>query len=298
MKLEESSQNKVDKNELAGFKMSSPVPTEILVRPDDEFVSSPGDGPVEIKPHPVIIGSIDVIRNKEQFEDKSFAFNNFEGDHETLAQAGGLTVKNEHLPINIEPAENCTFTAQPGKKAFAEISSCDEQIKSDPENSKFICNICDQGFKSRTPYIDHVRKHEGKLYSCQTCDKMFSSRSGLSNHKIVHTGKYSKVCDICQKGFYQKRCYIEHMQRHTGNYEWNCDLCQKGFTEKRLYKNHMLMHEGIYFQCKHCDKRYTSAQTLERHMEHHTGNYRFKCHVCLKGFARADYLKRHVKNVH
>ena len=47
--------------------------------------------------------------------------------------------------------------------------------------------------------------------------------------------------------------------------------------------------------CPDCGKQYSNMSNLNRHMQVHSGNYRYTCQVCLKGFMAKHHLDDHMK---
>ncbi len=46
--------------------------------------------------------------------------------------------------------------------------------------------------------------------------------------------------------------------------------------------------------CAECGKQYLNKGSLSRHMQTHTGNYKYTCHVCQKGYSRIEDYKDHI----
>ena len=100
------------------------------------------------------------------------------------------------------------------------------------------------------------------------------------------------VCSKCRKEFVTREGLKKHMQLHTGQFQYFCDICRKGYNGNHAYRVHMDRHQGVKYQCEFCPKTFTSLQMREYHTSVHTGNYRFNCDVCNKGFNEKDrYLK-------
>ena len=58
----------------------------------------------------------------------------------------------------------------------------------------------------------------------------------------------------------------------------------------------MRVHEGLKYHCDYWSKPFVTKQKYQYHLSIHTGQYRFKCNTCGKGFNdRSDY-DRHVKS--
>jgi KRAB domain-containing zinc finger protein len=53
----------------------------------------------------------------------------------------------------------------------------------------------------------------------------------------------------------------------------------------------------VRFPCEECGQLFSNETTRERHKLTHERKL-FKCHECGKRFARKDYMKWHVTNVH
>ncbi len=75
-----------------------------------------------------------------------------------------------------------------------------------------------------------------------------------------------------------------HMQIHTGHYSFYCQQCKKGYNEKKNYEAHVAKHEGVFFPCNRCDRKFSSLERLKNHTSVHTGEWRFWCDACAKGF--------------
>lgn len=50
------------------------------------------------------------------------------------------------------------------------------------------------------------------------------------------------------------------------------------------------------FVCQKCGHSFSTKQNLQNHdTTRHTGNYRYKCHLCPKGFQRENLMNAHMK---
>ena len=70
-------------------------------------------------------------------------------------------------------------------------------------------------------------------------------------------------------------------------------MCKKGFGQKVPYTSHMRSHEGLKYRCEYCGKSFTRQMKLKYPMSEHTGNYRFKCDHCSKGFNSLPQYEKH-----
>eukprot|EP00466_Bigelowiella_natans_P010053 jgi/Bigna1/80085/fgenesh1_pg.67_\ len=77
-------------------------------------------------------------------------------------------------------------------------------------------------------------------------------------------------------------------------------------TDKSSWRRHLDPHatkdislkRSKRFECGYCGKLFNHQSNLNTHTQRHTGNWRFKCTLCEKGYPRKDRLLRHFKNKH
>ena len=69
--------------------------------------------------------------------------------------------------------------------------------------------------------------------------------------------------------------------------------CRRGFVRKIHHTEHMRIHEGLRYHCEYCSKPFVSKQKYRYHLSNHTGQYRFKCDKCEKGFNEKTVFEKH-----
>ena len=112
--------------------------------------------------------------------------------------------------------------------------------------------------------------------------------------RMDNEGRY--VCTRCGKSFLSNTALKLHMQLHTGHYDFYSDTCKKGFLIKRDYNEHMRAHQGLKYHCDYCSKPLLSQKNLRYHLSGHTGQYRFTCNVCGKGYNPKIEYEKHVRS--
>lgn len=151
-------------------------------------------------------------------------------------------------------------------------------------DKKFECDYCEQSFKYKQDFNEHVNLHTADIvYKCDddNCNYITLSASGFSAHKI------SKHSDV----------------------RWKCFYCDMVFTgQSSQLKSHILRnHTKIsgkngrdeLFDCDICDYRSTSMSRINNHVrEVHDGEQNYKCDVCDKTFFAYRVLRGHVKLMH
>ena len=87
-------------------------------------------------------------------------------------------------------------------------------IKKDPENNKFMCEICEVTFSRKKDLKDHkISVHDEKNpFGCNLCDYSCRQRGNLNRHMITaHTGKsFSESLILASTNpQYDKRLFID-----------------------------------------------------------------------------------------
>ena len=122
--------------------------------------------------------------------------------------------------------------------------------------------MCQKGFNEKHVFKKLSKTKNGK-YLCTKCNRLFST-SGIRYHMELHTGKFSFYCEICRKGF------------NSGSY----------------FKAHMRARQGLKHHCEYCSKPFMDKQKLKYHLPVHTGQHRFRCEMCQKGFNEKHVFKK------
>ena len=112
---------------------------------------------------------------------------------------------------------------------------------------------------------------------------------------LLGTQVSGKNYPLCDKAFTAAWSLRRHMQLHKGQYSYQCTECRKRFNEKSHYDAHMRGHEGIMFYCKYCDKSFTQKESHRKHMSVRSGEYKYGCNKCGKGFNVRKQYENHLK---
>lgn len=117
---------------------------------------------------------------------------------------------------------------------------------------KFICDICDDGFKSYTLLRYHKRLHLERKFPCTICTKKFIRSIDLKVHMRTHTGEEPYECHLCDRRFKIKVRLNYHLQQHAG-IKRKCKECGKEFNHVKQLKIHSFKHTGMPYRCSVCD---------------------------------------------
>ncbi|XP_013414139.1 zinc finger protein 616 [Lingula anatina] len=122
--------------------------------------------------------------------------------------------------------------------------------------------------------------------------------SNIKPHCTVEKGKVScKYCDF--KSEY--RCHFKvHMKRKHLQKSLQCSLCDKMFGIRADMKSHLeKVHYKVRHVCRICGKKFTTKVGLYLHTKRHTSESQsFRCELCERLFASAQYLEVHKLKAH
>ena len=76
-----------------------------------------------------------------------------------------------------------------------------------------------------------------------------------------------------------------------------CTVCNKLFARKGTLKNHMQLHTGQFkYYCEQCRKGYSGLASYQCHMDKHKG-IKYQCEYCPKKFTTTQFRDYH-QSVH
>ena len=190
--------------------------------------------------------------------------------------------------------------------------SCTEGVKPKKKNSKkFVCEFCNQKFKTiddlsvhsakhareRTKFIRMFDSNLPKPFVCQICGASFAKVYYLTKHEKLHQEKQFQ-CDICQAKFVRKYTLQVHKLIHSDEKPYKCKVCEAAFTRKGNLIQHSAVHAGEKpFKCTYCDGAFSNKNKLNAHIKMHTGKNLFKCDECDATFELRAKLSKH-KQIH
>lgn len=122
------------------------------------------------------------------------------------------------------------------------------------ETNHHRCIICNEVFKEKTNYEDHVREHkmmmkEQTLLACIYCDKPYGKLSNLIRHLKTHDENKTHECNVCQKTFAMGQDLIDHLNKHRGFNPHSCQICGKSYTQISKLNNHIKTHTEAKVSC-------------------------------------------------
>ncbi|XP_061639773.1 zinc finger protein ZXDC [Phyllopteryx taeniolatus] len=194
-------------------------------------------------------------------------------------------------------------------RCFTTVYNLKAHTKVHEQDDTFVCEICNERFRSATRLGNHQRVHfePQRPHKCEFpgCEKTFITFSALYSHNRTHfreTGHFTCTYPGCAK-MYDKACRLKiHMRSHTGERPFVCDSegCGWSFTSMSKLLRHKRKHDDDRrFICTEegCGKSFTRAEHLKGHSITHLGTKPFQCHAegCNAKFSARSSLYIHTK---
>uniref|UniRef100_A0A3Q2UL82 Si:dkey-156n14.3 n=1 Tax=Fundulus heteroclitus TaxID=8078 RepID=A0A3Q2UL82_FUNHE len=194
-------------------------------------------------------------------------------------------------------------------RRFTTVYNLKAHVKVHEQDNAFICEVCNEKFRSATRLTNHQRVHFApqRPHKCEFpgCEKTFITFSALFSHNRTHfreTGQFTCTYPGCDKT-YDKACRLKiHMRSHTGERPFVCDSegCGWSFTSMSKLLRHKRKHDDDRrFVCSEegCGKSFTRAEHLKGHSITHLGTKPFQCHAegCYAKFSARSSLYIHSK---
>jgi len=181
-------------------KLKKPFPTNIVVKPEKPFLSSPKETPVPEK-----------IIEKEQ----NYACG------KCGSAFGSQVLLEQHVQIHINTAASNgekQFICKQCGKTFKRSSTLTTHMLIHSDTRPYPCEYCGKRFHQKSDMKKHTYIHTGeKPHKCAVCGKAFSQSSNLITHTRKHTGYKPFACDICGRTFQRKVDRRRHTETHHPN---------------------------------------------------------------------------------
>lgn len=165
-----------------------------------------------------------------------------------------------------------------------------------------LCSLCGENCEDFKSFFSHLESHLPE--KCTYCNKRYRSRADLTKHeKQSHGDGPNEMCPVCGK---LVRNMVQHINKvHQEQPLRLCPHCS--FTTKTAegLRGHIASRhtENTVTTCPYCGKR---TKDVKRHLkanlcdkpEEKAKIVKIQCEQCDKTFMSADYIRRHVKQVH
>ncbi|GIY57575.1 hypothetical protein CDAR_623311 [Caerostris darwini] len=134
---------------------------------------------------------------------------------------------------------------------------------------KHACDICNQGFKTKSSLTKHKKLHAKGVINensdieieleipttktsvkvnglsesvmCKVCYKILKTSKSLRKHVMTQHSNKTYICQICDTRFSKFRDFKKHCKAHTNSKPklLSCPSCKKQFMFKRSLTNHI-----------------------------------------------------------
>ena len=158
-----------------------------------------------------------------------------------------------------------------------------------------MCETCGRVFMTSIGLKQHKKVHVDTNLACNFCEFIAISKSKLCAHKEKH---FKTECAICGQMIIRKE-YNYHVRNvHMGEKRYSCELCTKSFYKKCGLVEHRMIHFEPTISCHFCERKFASKRSKNRHERIHTGDKRYSCHICNRGFIQSTPYWIHMEKHH
>ncbi|XP_052757198.1 zinc finger protein 37-like isoform X4 [Galleria mellonella] len=206
-----------------------------------------------------------------------------------------LSFKDNLIPFKLDAK---TFDCQICGESFLKLRLL--IIHMSKHYNNYSCDMCGSVFISLHLLRRHLQIHKSGNFPCDKCNKIFSNPAKRTIHmRGVHLKQWPRRCPMCPERFnsnYQRTKHLRMIHNQTTGL-YRCETCGREY----YLKYHLLIHiRSVHLQernqeCSICHSRFFSKYCLSRHMVIHSGEKKFLCGVCGKGYVRKKNLKDHMR---
>lgn len=163
-----------------------------------------------------------------------------------------------------------------------------------------LCGFTKYGISHNSFYRHFGQKHIGekelKCIGCTSgCTKTFSSACIMARHiSDKHPHLLALICPNCFGRFTTRLARNQHFAQCMKR-RYECYICKMTSRNFRTLRVHMVAkHTGeARFKCHLCSRKYLLRNNLNIHIRSHTKSSLVKCDHCNKKFSHIKYKKKH-----
>ena len=183
----------------------------------------------------------------------------------------------------------------------------------------FTCGQCSSKFKSKFGLKGHIKTFHlsvglRELLQCPECTYTSRHRSNFKRHLTLHSNDPKPdiclICEDCGSQFrsrnglklHRERVHISQKSELLRKGLSQCPVCNYTSRHASNFKRHMTTHDigpkpNVCFVCEQCGSKFKSKYGLKIHTDSiHEDKYRFRCHVCGKGYNTLWNFQGHLRS--
>ncbi|XP_073832455.1 uncharacterized protein [Musca autumnalis] len=139
----------------------------------------------------------------------------------------------------------------------------------------FTCITCNEIFKRKQDYSEHILQHGAKRYQCIQCNAEFPTRYRLVRHESTHNEAELHKCTMCNRTY--RAGY--NLQRHmlachsSEKVPFQCNICHLSFARQdvlKRHRDHIHLNLSKKWHCKKCGKSFRAQYLFNAHKTQNT----------------------------
>lgn len=142
--------------------------------------------------------------------------------------------------------------------------------------------MCRKPLNSKDDMMKHMADLHKMRHQCTFCTEQFRYMSEMQNHKTLHPESRQFTCLFCDDRFLTSAQLEKHQA--TVHRELKCSICGKAIDCPKKLRDHEQRHRRPLVPCTKCDRIFRTPGGLINHMPKHTGEYKYFCDMCDKGY--------------
>ncbi|KAF4517761.1 hypothetical protein B566_EDAN002966 [Ephemera danica] len=158
------------------------------------------------------------------------------------------------------------------------------------------CQMCTPSISlsNKDLFMKHMADLHKMKHQCNCCGEQFRFHRELTVHQNLHPELRKFGCPKCGLRYLKVTQLQKHIELH--HRDPKCRQCGKLIKDPLKLRQHEARHRHEKFPCTKCERIFKTPSGLRNHMAIHTGEYKYRCDSCDRGFMNRNIFIEHTNN--
>lgn len=158
------------------------------------------------------------------------------------------------------------------------------------------CQMCTPNISlsNKDLFMKHMADLHKMKHQCNCCGEQFRFHRELTAHQNLHPELRKFGCPKCGLRYLKVTQLHKHIELH--HRDPKCRQCGKLIKDPLKLRQHEARHRHEKFSCTKCERIFKTPSGLRNHMAIHTGEYKYRCDTCDRGFMNRNIFIEHTNN--